>query len=184
MFLFCSLFISCGNTKEQISQVTYEAGGPQETSRDVTMLFSDKGLSKMKLESPLLYRYDLEEDNEMKMECPIGMVVTFYDTLGNVESVLTSKYGVLYSKKEYIKVKDSVVFVNIKEEQLNTNLLHIDFKKDSVYTHEKVVVTSPKGTISGVGFNSNTNFTKYKVHNISHGEFEMEEEALKEEENE
>lgn len=172
------LFLSCGNSKEQIQQVIAEDDGPTEVSEGVTMLFTDRGIAKMKLESPLMHRYELDEGAEMKMECPIGMVVTFYDSLGMEESKLTSKYGVLFSKNEYILVKDSVVFVNYKEERLTTELLHIDFKRDSVYTHQKVTVSSPKGTISGMGLHSNANFTNYKVQNINNGEFEMEEEEF------
>ncbi len=172
------LFLSCGNTTEEINQVTFKDDGPTEVSEGVTMLFTDKGVAQMKLESPLMHRYELDQGKEMKMECPIGMKVTFYDSIGNEESQLTAKYGVLFSKKEYIVVQDSVVFVNNKQEKLNTELLHIDFKKDSVYTHQKVTVSSPKGTVSGMGMHSNGNFTNYKVHNINNGEFEFQEEEI------
>lgn len=178
------LFVSCGNTTEEINKMVIKDDGPMEVSEGVTMLFSDQGLAKMKLESPLMHRYELEEGKEMKMECPIGMKVTFYDSLGQEESQLTSKYGVLFSKKEYIVVQDSVVFINNKGEKLNTDLLHVDFKKDSVYTHQKVTVSSPKGTISGMGMHSNGNFTNYKVHNINNGEIEIEDEELNNKEDE
>jgi LPS export ABC transporter protein LptC len=178
------LFLSCGNSKEEIKLVLNQDDGPTEVSEGVTMLFTDKGLAKMKLESPLMHRYELDEGAEMKMECPIGMKVTFYDSIGNEESNLTAKYGVLFSKNEYILVKDSVVFLNFKEEKLTTEVLHIDFKKDSVYTNQKVTVSSPKGTITGVGLSSNANFTKYRVHNINNGEYEIEEKELNNTENE
>ncbi|CAG5087867.1 LPS export ABC transporter periplasmic protein LptC [Parvicella tangerina] len=171
------MFLSCGNTDKEIQEVSHTYDGPLETSEGVTMYFSDQGEAQIKLESPLMHRY-LMEENEMRLECPTGMKVTFYDSIGEVESVLTANYGEMYSNKEFIKVKDDVVFINNKDEELNTELLHVDFKKDSVYTHEKVVVSSPKGTISGVGLHSNSNFTKYKVHNINNGVYNMEENAL------
>lgn len=173
------MFLSCGNTNEQIEEVTHKHEGPLEISEGVTMYFSDLGKPQIKLESPLMHRY-LMEDNEMRLECPIGMVVTFYDTAGLVESTLTANYGEMYSNKEYIMVKDDVVFKNNKNEELNTNLLHVDFKKDCVYTHEKVIVSSPKGTISGVGLHSNSKFTEYHVHNISNGVYNLEDDALNE----
>lgn len=179
------MFLSCGNTDAEIKEISFANDGPQEVSEGVTMYFTDKGVAQLKLESPLMYRYAIKEENEMRLECPIGMLVTFYDTAGRVESILSAKYGELYSNKEYIMVKDSVVFINNKQEELKTELLNIDFKKDCVYTHEKVTVTSPKGTITGMGLHSNSNFSKYKVHNISNGEYEFEEEPLNlEEENE
>ncbi|MCB9188464.1 MAG: LPS export ABC transporter periplasmic protein LptC [Flavobacteriales bacterium] len=167
------MFLSCGNTDQQIEEVTHNYDGPLEVSEGVTMYFSDKGMAQIKLETPLMHRYQMEE-NEMKLECPTGMIVTFYDSVGEVESILTAKYGEMYSNKEYIMVKKDVVFRNSKEEELNTDLLHVDFKKDCVYTHEKVVVSSPKGTISGVGLHSNSKFTDYKVHNINNGLYNLE----------
>jgi LPS export ABC transporter protein LptC len=160
-------FTYCGNTLEEIEQVSTNQEGPTEISEGVTIMFSDNGVPKIKLESPLMHRY--EELEESYLKCPIGMVVTFFDSIGNEESQLTANYGVYYSTKEYIMVQDSVVFLNNKEERLDTELLHIDFKKDSVYTHEKVTVTTPKGGISGTGLVSNSNFTKYKVKNINDG---------------
>lgn len=174
------MFLSCGNTDAEIQEVSVSNDGPLEVSEGVTMYFSDKGVPQIKLESPLMHRYDMSEGNtnEMRLECPVGMLVTFYDTAGRVESILSANYGEMYSNKEYIMVKDSVVFVNNKEEQLITELLHVDFKKDCVYTNEKVIVNSPKGTISGVGLHSNGNFTKYKVHNISNGLYNIQDNAL------
>lgn len=182
--LAVGMFLSCGNTDAEIKEASGVNNGPLEVSEGVTMYFTDKGKAQIKLESPLMHRYALKEENEMRLECPIGMHVTFYDTAGKVESILVANYGELFSNKEYIMVRDSVVFTNSKEEELVTDLLHIDFKKDCVYTHEKVKVSSPKGTITGIGLHSNSNFTKYKVHNISNGLYEFEEEALNTEEDE
>ncbi len=161
------LFSACGNTQDEIKQVTYTNDDPAEISEGVTMMFSDNGILKLKLEAPIMHRFNDKE--ESYMECPNGMEVTFFDTSGREESTLFANYGIMYSEKEYIMVKDSVVFENFKEERLNTELLHVDFKKDSVYTQEKVSITSPKGTITGTGLQSNSNFTKYKVKNISNG---------------
>ena len=61
------------------------------------------------------------------------MKVTFYDTLENIESVLTANYGLLLSEEQYLKVQDSVVFQNNKNDRLDTELLNIYFEKDSIY---------------------------------------------------
>ena len=104
------------------------------------------------------------------------MVVTFFDTTGNEESKLSSKYGKLLSEEQYLLVKDSVVFVNPKGEKLETELLHIYFSEDSITTPEKVKITTEDGVIIGKGLTSNTGFTKYTLNQITNSYYNFKEE--------
>lgn len=158
------IFFSCSNDLGEIKEVTSSKNAPDEVTEGVTMLFTDMGKSKLKLESPIVNRY-LDKD-EMKVECPQGMKVTFYDTLQQIESVLTANYGLLLSSEQYLKVQDSVVFTNNKNDRLDTELLNIYFEKDSIYTDKFVKVSTENGVISGTGLVSNSNFTKYELLNI------------------
>jgi len=63
-----------------------------ETAIDVTLNFSEFGQSKLLLNSPKLVRFE-DENNQLIMECPIGLELIFYDSLKNVESVLVADYG-------------------------------------------------------------------------------------------
>lgn len=167
------IFFSCSNDLGEIKEVIAKSDGPDEITEGVTMLFTDMGRSKIKLESPLVYRF-LEKD-KMKVECPEGMRVTFYDTLGNIESVLIAKYGLLLSEEQYLKVRDSVVFTNNKNDRLDTELLNIYFDKDSIYTDKFVKVSTENGVISGTGLVSNSNFTKYELLKIRDSHFNVNE---------
>jgi len=171
--LFAGILFSCSNNLEEIKEVTSKSDGPDEITEEVIMLFTDMGKSKLKLESPLVYRFlDLEK---MKIECPKGMKVTFYDTLENIESVLTANYGLLLSEEQYLKVQDSVVFQNNKKDRLDTELLNIFFEKDSIYTDKFVKVSTETGVISGTGLVSNSNFTKYELLNIRDSHYNVNE---------
>ena len=171
--LFAGILFSCSNNLEEIKEVTSKSDGPDEITEGVVMLFTDMGKSKLKLESPLVYRFlDLEK---MKIECPKGMKVTFYDTLENIESGLTANYGWLLSEEQYLKVQDSVVFQNNKKDRLDTELLNIFFEKDSIYTDKFVKVSTETGLISGTGLVSNSNFTKYELLNIRDSHYNVNE---------
>lgn len=167
------MFISCSNNLEEIKEVMSRKNGPDEVTEGVIMLFSDMGKSKIKLESPLVYRF-LGED-KMKIECPNGMKVTFYDSLQQVESVLTANYGILLSDEQYLKVKDSVVFKNNKNDRLDTELLNIYFAKDSIYTDKFVKITTENAVIAGTGLVSNSNFTKYELLKIRDSHYNVNE---------
>ena len=171
--LFTGMLFSCSNNLEEIKEVTSKTDAPDEITEGVIMLFTDMGKSKLKLESPLVYRFlELEK---MKIECPNGMKVTFYDTLENIESILTANYGLLLSEDQYLKVRDSVVFQNNKKDRLNTELLNIYFEKDSIYTDKFVKVSTESGVISGTGLVSNSNFTKYELLNIRDSHYNVNE---------
>ncbi len=179
--LFSVLLYACSsNSKEDIRKVT-ENNELGEVSYNVTLYFSDSGRTKIKLETPLLKKISIYDENEEDVKtsnliCPEGMVVTFFDTTGNEESKLSSKYGKLLSEEQYLLVKDSVVFVNPKGEKLETELLHIYFSEDSITTPEKVKITTEDGVIIGKGLTSNTGFTKYTLNQITNSYYNFKEE--------
>lgn len=152
-----------------------------ETSQNVTLYFSDVGKTKIKLEAPLLKKKieeKISKETDKKttnLICTKGMLVTFYDSIGQEESKLYSKYGKLISENQYLIVKDSVVFTNHKKEKLETELLHIFFDKDSITTAENVKITSKEGIIIGKGLTSNTNFTNYKLNKITDSYYNIKE---------
>lgn len=166
------MLFSCSTTPEEVNKIKEDNTNIGEISENVTLFFSDKGNTKIKLEAPVLQKisvYNEEEENNIKSNliCPKGMLVTFYDSTGSEQSQLESKYGKLLSKDQYLLVKDSVVFTNPKKEKLETNLLHIYFSKDSITTDKEVKITTQEGVIVGEGLTSNTNFTKYQMHRIT-----------------
>ena len=171
-FLLFSLVLSSCNQDNDINSF-YGAGKPDEITYSVTMYYSDMGKSKLKLASPEVYRYDVK--SEAVLECPKGMELTFFDSLQGVESVLVSDYGKLYTNEQYLFVKDNVVFYNNKKDTLFTDLLHIYFEKDSLYTDKEVKVSSESGVVFADELVANSNFTFYQLLNIKDSHFNYEE---------
>lgn len=165
------MLFSCSNNLEEVNKIVEENNQLGEVSENVTLYFSDNGNSKIKLEAPVLKKITVIEENKKDktstLICPEGMLVTFYDTLGNEESQLYSNYGKLMSEEQFLLVRDSVVFINPKDEKLETELLNIYFNKDSITTTERVKITTKEGVIVGKGLTSNTAFSKYQLHEIS-----------------
>lgn len=159
------IFFSCSNDLDKVKKVMVQNEGPDEITTEVTMYFTDMGKSKLKLESPLVYRYF--QNQHTQLECPDGMVVTFYDSLQEIESTLSAHYGLLRSEEQYLQVKDSVIFTNNQNDRLDTEILHLYFGKDSIYTDAFVKIQTTDGLISGKGLVSNSNFTKYELLSIT-----------------
>ena len=140
------------------------------------MYYTDMGNSKMKLISPEVHRF--EDNSNMILECPAGMELTFLDSLENVESVLIANYGKLYTKDQFMMVKEDVVFFNENNDTLFTDLLNIYFQKDSIYTNRPVRVSSKNGIILGNELVANSNFTFYRLLNIKDSHINYEESKI------
>jgi len=164
-FFFCLLLGSCSDKQsDQSSQKDNTTAGFVETATGVTLNFSDLGLSKLKLKAPVLIK---SESDQLIMECPEGLELTFYDSLENIESVLIADYGKLFSKKELLKVRDNVEFYNYKKDTLFAEELIIDFAKDSIFSEKLVTFSNEEGRISGKKLKANSNFTFFQLSDIS-----------------
>ena len=170
LFLIILLMWSCNNndvntlpSKDQPVEITYQD----------SILYSDMGNSKIKLISKEVHRHDSK--NETILECPKGMMLTFYDSLQQQQSVLKSDYGKFYTEDQYLLVKENVVFSNYKKDTLFTDLLHIYFKTDSLYTDQGVQVSSENGVVFADELIANSNFTFYQLLNIKDSHIKYEE---------
>jgi LPS export ABC transporter protein LptC len=168
IFIAGIVFYSCSNELEQIQAVTVDKNAPSETTEGVDMLYTDNGKSTLRMQSPRVDKFD--DESNPRLEWPLGLEVTFYDSLQQVESVLKANYGILYQAKGYMMVKNDVVFSNNKNERLNTEQLHLYFERDSVYTDKFFTITSETGKIAANELISNLTFTKYKFNKVENSE--------------
>ena len=165
-FALITLFIfSCSeSTSESNNLVSVDEY--VETATGVNLNFSDLGNSKLLLTTPKLVK-STDENKSLLMECPLGMKLTFYDSLKNIESILISDYGKLFAKKQILNVKENVQFFNYKNDTLFADELIIDFAKDSIYSEKSVIFSNEEGRIKGEKLKANSNFTYFEMTDIS-----------------
>lgn len=176
IFIAAAFFSSCGNSLEEVSEVTEQKERPEEISINTTILYSDSAVIRLKIVTPELQRWASAEDPYV--EFPKGLELFFYDSLGNIESTLKSNYGINYTEQKKVEVKYNVEVVNDKQEKLNTEHLIWEQSVDKIYTEEFVKITTPDEIIYGDGLEANQSFTKYRIKNIK-GTIAVEEDSLK-----
>ena len=160
-------FTSCSTEQPKVDLSDNDSPeGLLETATGVSLNFSDLGKSKLLLNTPKLIKSD-NKDNQMIMECPIGMELIFYDSLKNIESVLIADYGKLFSKKQLLNVRENVQFYNYKNDTLFAEELIIDFAKDSIFSEKLVTFSNKEGRITGKKLKANSNFTYFEMSDIS-----------------
>lgn len=157
------LFTSCENDIEQIKLITQKKNIPSESGKEIEILYSDSGIVKLQLISAQMDHYP--SDNPY-LEMPKGVKVLFFDHAKNVKSTLTANYAIHWEGEKRMEAKRNVVVINEKGEQLNTEHLIWNEQTSKIYSDEFVKITTKDEIIFGQGFESNQNFTKYKINKI------------------
>lgn len=164
LFISYSLLTSCGNDIEKVRIVTSKNNLPIETGHNVQIKFTDSGYCKAKLFAPLLERYSNDEKNYTEMRK--GITAYFYNRNRKVDSYLKAKYAIRYDLDKRMVAKNDVVLVNNTGDTLNTEVLNWDESTQKLSSDKYVRITTPDEIIMGDGFESNTEFTKYKIFKI------------------
>ena len=161
MFLF-----SCQTDIETINKITEVRKRPSFEVHDFETIVSDSGRIQVKITSPKLSRFD---KNEIKYDEYIkGIAVEFYDKSMILEATLTCDYAKYLIDKEIWEAKFNVEVNNVKEnEKLNTELLYWNMNKEKIYSDKFVKITRSEEILFGEGFESNQDFSKWKILKIT-----------------
>jgi len=164
LFLFLSLLISsCVNDMDEVNAITEKELLPVEMADSVQIIYSDSAMLKVILEAGHLERF-LGENPYLEMTK--GVHVRFFNGLGEVESELRSNYAISYENSDIMEAKEDVIVVNKEGETLNTEHLIWEEKTEKIHTEEFVKITTEDEVIFGHGFESNQDFTKYRIKKI------------------
>ena len=68
---------------------------PSQTGKDITLLYSDSTILKIKLQAPQMQMYDKDVKQRVTI-MPKGLFVIFYDDNGKEATTLKANYGVRY----------------------------------------------------------------------------------------
>lgn len=173
-------FMSCRNAnKKEIERFRDQTENLSiERATNVAIRYTDSAKLKALIQTPLLVRYPRKK--EPYTEMPKGLSAQFYDNQGGIDSRLSANYGINYEEKKLIKLNDSVRVVNKIGEELRSEELFWDQKEKRIYTNKFVKIIREGEEIRGDGFESNENFTKYKILKPS-GRVKVKEKTLEDE---
>jgi len=167
VLVFLTLIIfSCEYDVKTINAISAVDTMPVESARDIEIIYSESGTVKVLLTSPIYNKY--EEDNPY-MEFPEGIKLIFFDSLKNEKSQLTANYAISDEKSQIMEAKSDVVIFNYeKQEQINTEHLIWDQKKQIIYSNVFVKITTKDEIIYGAeGFESDQNMDKWTIKKTS-----------------
>jgi len=156
--------------------VNADKGTPDESMTGVTMVYTDNGVQRAILNTPLIYKYGTQQG---RTEFPKGLTVDFFTKEGKKESFIKSGYAILNDMTQQFILEKHVEMINyIRKDTLNTE--YLVWKKDSaiVTTDRQIYIHGPKGKFWGHHFKGNENFTKYRFTKVKMEYFYNETDSL------
>ena len=155
--------------------VITEEAASRERAEDVTIYYSDSAVVRIKIESPVMYRYT--KNRKSIEEFPNGLKVEFLDDNQKVSSWLEADYALRKESEQVIIVKENVVLHNRRNDKLETEELLYNSKTSEISTDKYVRITQPINgdTSHGYGFITDQDFNRFEIKNRYSGIKKMEE---------
>lgn len=151
------IFASCD--KKQEEKVNYVYQGPLMTVENLSVMYSDSGNVKVKMNSARQLK--LQNEDEVY---PKTIYVNFLDNNSVEYSSLRADSARFYKSEQYYKIMGNVFFFNrLKQQSLSTEVLIWNPSKRKIYTDKPVIIKTPTDEIRGIGLDADQDFTKYTI---------------------
>ncbi len=184
---FCSIFLflialsSCENSIDEVNQLAAlnQLNLPNESVKNVEIIYSDSARVRAKLKSKELNRYSTVKKPYMEM--PKGLEVIFFNEQRKQQTKLTANYGIGYENGNNIQtmeVRNKVVVINEKGDMLETEHLIWNALTKKIYTDEFVKITTKDEIIMGNGLEAEQDFSEYEIRNVK-GRIAIKDEEIK-----
>jgi LPS export ABC transporter protein LptC len=153
--------IGCKNDPAVVKQITKDIELPVSTTKNVEMLYTDSARLRAKVKAP---RRDTYLGEKERIEFIEGVDVQFYDEDGGESGELKAKYAINNTKTEQMLARNNVQLVNkLEGKRLDTEELIWDQKTGRIYSDKFSKITSKQEVIYGDGFESNQDFSQYRI---------------------
>lgn len=157
-----AIFVSCKNDIDRVNFLTSRNNLPTFSVSGFESVYSDSGRIMVELKAKDLARY---EGQKLKYdEYRYGFNVRFFNEDGSVSATLKCSYARFLIEKELWEIKSDVEVNNLNNgEIINTELLYWDMTKELVYSDKFVKITRENEILTGEGFESNQDFSEWKI---------------------
>lgn len=157
--------VACGNDFEKIKILSEPNSLPVERGKNIDIMYTNMGVMKARITAPEILRFNNDVKNYTEM--PAGITVVFYDNQQRPESSLRAGYAIRYDREKRMVARDNVVLVNQQGDTLRTEELNWDEASQKIHSDKFIRITTQDEIIMGTGFESNPEFTRYRINQIS-----------------
>lgn len=172
------LFPSCKEEeKTYLPPVTSKDSIPVMDTKGMSMLISDSGVTRYKVDAEEWQAFDRDRDPYWLF--PAGIYLEQFDTLFNVEASVEADTAFYYTDAKLWELRGNVEIVNHEGEHFSGEELFWNEKAGLVYSDKLVRIESNGSFVWGIGFESNQTLTEFHLKNPHQGEIYIQEETKK-----
>ncbi len=125
----------------------------------ITVMLTNNGVAKGELLADTTLFYD--SNNRLEL---LKFSVTFFNALGEKDGLLTAKEGTYNKRLNRLEARGNVVVVREDGKRLETPQLVYDELRNQMFSDSSFVLNEPpKRQITGIGFESDPQLTKFRV---------------------
>lgn len=169
------LSASCSKGKEPVSAaITNRDSVPVMVTRDVATYISDSGVVRYKIIADEWQVFDRLAPSMWTFEQ--GVYLEKFNNDLSIEATIVADTAYYYDKEELWELRGNVHIENEQDEQFDTQLLFWNQKTKRVYSDLFIRIRQQKRIITGTGFTSNQDFTRYTIKHTQ-GIFPVKEES-------
>lgn len=156
------LFPSCtGKNKNLADAISENDTLPSMTSRGVTTLISDSGITRYKIVTEEWIIYDKKEPPYWAFEK--GVYLEKFDSLFHKDASIQADTAYYYEKKKLWELKGNVEVLSQNGDKFNTELLFWNEKEKRIYSDKFIRIEQEDKILTGNGFESNQELTEYQI---------------------
>lgn len=169
------LLSACSKSKQPITDaITNRDSVPIMTTRDVSTYVSDSGVVRYKIVTDEWKVFDRLDPSRWSFE--EGIYLEKFNNDLSIAATIVADTAYYYDKQELWELRGDVHIENEQDEEFDTQLLFWNQKTKRVYSDLYIRIRQQKRIITGIGFTSNQDFTRYTIKNTQ-GIFPIKEES-------
>ncbi len=165
LFVLASVFAlalgACGDSTGTTPQAsdTVLPDSSESMGYGVRVTLTNNSVAKGELLADTTLFYDSSNRLELRR-----LNVTFYNAIGEKDGLLTAKEGTYNKRLNRLEARGNVVVVRADGKRLETPQLVYDELRNQMFSDSSFVLNEPpKRQISGIGFETDPQLTKFRV---------------------
>ena len=157
------IVVSCGkeDKRHRADAITNRASMPALEAYDVSTLISDSGITRYRMTAPKWLVFD--KADTPYWEFPEGVYLEKFNLQLKADATVEADYAYYNEPAQRWTLIGNVKALNLEGERFETPLLYWDQKSEKVYSDSSIVIIRDQSIITGVGFVSNQEMTKYTI---------------------